>query len=84
MRARLRELRPRPEIVHVDVQATVDELRELFIESGLSRILVTDGDLDAMMDLRAAVGADPADPSMGNGQAPERGLRNPLSGNGPV
>ncbi len=40
---------PRPEIVHVDVQATVDELRELFIESGLSRILVTDGDLDKVL-----------------------------------
>jgi CBS domain containing-hemolysin-like protein len=37
---------PRTEIVYVDVQGTVEELRQRFIESGLSRILVTDGDLD--------------------------------------
>ncbi|MCB0573552.1 MAG: CBS domain-containing protein [Saprospiraceae bacterium] len=40
---------PRPEIVHIDVQAPVDELRQLFIESSLSRILVTDGDLDRVL-----------------------------------
>lgn len=40
---------PRPEIVHVDVQAPVEELRQLFIESSLSRILVTDGDLDRVL-----------------------------------
>ncbi|MBV6439464.1 MAG: CBS domain-containing protein [Haliscomenobacteraceae bacterium CHB4] len=40
---------PRPEIVHIDVQASVEELRQLFIESSLSRILVTDGDLDKVL-----------------------------------
>lgn len=40
---------PRPEIVHIDVQAPVEELRQLFIESSLSRILVTDGDLDKVL-----------------------------------
>lgn len=40
---------PRPEIVHIDVQAPVEELRQLFIESSLSRILVTDGDLDKIL-----------------------------------
>lgn len=38
---------PRREIVAVDVHAGLDELRQLFTESNLSRILVTDGgDLD--------------------------------------
>jgi CBS domain containing-hemolysin-like protein len=37
---------PRTEIVYLDVQASVEELRQLFIESSLSRILVTDGDID--------------------------------------
>jgi CBS domain containing-hemolysin-like protein len=37
---------PRTEIVYIDVQASVDELRQRFIESSLSRILVTDGDID--------------------------------------
>jgi CBS domain containing-hemolysin-like protein len=37
---------PRTEIVHIDAQASVEELRQLFIESSLSRILVTDGDID--------------------------------------
>jgi len=37
---------PRPEIIHIDVQASVEELRRLFITSSLSRIIVTDGDLD--------------------------------------
>lgn len=37
---------PRNEIIHIDVSASVDELRQLFIESSLSRILVTDGEID--------------------------------------
>jgi CBS domain containing-hemolysin-like protein len=40
---------PRPEIVHVDVQASVEDLRQLFVESSLSRILVTDGELDKVL-----------------------------------
>lgn len=41
---------PRPEIVQIDVQASVGELRELFVGSRLSRILVTDGgDLDKVL-----------------------------------
>ncbi|HMX41536.1 MAG TPA: transporter associated domain-containing protein [Saprospiraceae bacterium] len=40
---------PRPEIVHVDVEAPVEELRQIFIESSLSRVLVTDGDLDTVL-----------------------------------
>lgn len=40
---------PRAEIVHVDVSASVEELRQLFVESSLSRILVTDGDLDQVL-----------------------------------
>lgn len=41
---------PRPEIVHIDVGASVKELRELFIESSLSRILVTEGgDVDKVL-----------------------------------
>jgi CBS domain containing-hemolysin-like protein len=41
---------PRPEIVHVDVEAAVETLRQRFIESRLSRILVTeDGDLDQVI-----------------------------------
>lgn len=40
---------PRTEIAHIDVQAPVEELRQLFIESGFSRILVTDGDLDKVL-----------------------------------
>lgn len=40
---------PRMEIVHIDVQAPMEELRQLFIESGFSRILVTDGDLDKVL-----------------------------------
>jgi CBS domain containing-hemolysin-like protein len=37
---------PRTEIVYLDVQASVEELRQRFVESSLSRILVTDGDID--------------------------------------
>jgi CBS domain containing-hemolysin-like protein len=40
---------PRPEVVHIDVQASVEELRRLFIGSSLSRIIVTDGDLDRVL-----------------------------------
>ncbi len=40
---------PRPEIVHVDVQAPVEELRQQHIESSMSRIIVTDGDLDRVL-----------------------------------
>lgn len=41
---------PRTEIVQIDVNASVAELRELFIESSLSRILVTaGGDLDKVL-----------------------------------
>ena len=40
---------PRPEIVHIDVQASLEELQQLFIESSLSRILVTDGELDKVL-----------------------------------
>lgn len=40
---------PRPEIVHVDVHATLEELRQTFIESSMSRVLVTDGDLDTVL-----------------------------------
>lgn len=40
---------PRPEIVHIDVQASIEELRRLFITSSLSRIIVTDGELDKVL-----------------------------------
>lgn len=41
---------PRPEIIHIDVGASVGELRQLFIESSLSRILVTEGgDVDKVL-----------------------------------
>jgi len=40
---------PRPEIVHIDVQAPVEELRQQHIESSMSRIIVTDGDLDKVL-----------------------------------
>ncbi len=40
---------PRSEIVYVDVSASVEELRQLFVESSLSRILVTDGELDHVL-----------------------------------
>lgn len=40
---------PRPEIIHIDVQAPLEELRQVFIESSLSRILVTDGELDKVL-----------------------------------
>jgi putative hemolysin len=40
---------PRLEIVHIGVTAPVEELRKLFVESSLSRILVTDDDLDQVL-----------------------------------
>ncbi len=40
---------PRPEIVHIDADATIEQLRDMFIESSLSRILVTDGELDRVL-----------------------------------
>ena len=41
---------PRPEIIHIDVGASVAELREIFIDSSLSRILVTEGgDVDKVL-----------------------------------
>ncbi len=41
---------PRPEIVHIEVGASVEDLRNLFIESSLSRILVTEGgDVDKVL-----------------------------------
>ncbi|MBK8556379.1 MAG: HlyC/CorC family transporter [Lewinellaceae bacterium] len=51
----LKELRandcmaPRPEVVHIDVNQSIEALRQLFIDSKLSRILVTDGDLDRVL-----------------------------------
>ena len=41
---------PRPEIVHVDVEASVAELRDRFIGSSFSRILITEGgDVDKVL-----------------------------------
>ncbi|MEI6411175.1 MAG: transporter associated domain-containing protein [Bacteroidota bacterium] len=40
---------PRPEIVYVDVQDSVQKLQQRFIESSLSRVLVTDGELDRVL-----------------------------------
>lgn len=40
---------PRPEIVYIDAGAQVEELRQIFIESSLSRILVVDGELDKVL-----------------------------------
>ena len=40
---------PRPEIVYIDAGAPVEELRHLFVESSLSRILVTEGELDKVL-----------------------------------
>lgn len=40
---------PRPDIVYLDADAPVDALRQLFIESSLSRILITDGELDKVL-----------------------------------
>lgn len=36
----------RTEIVSVDVNTTLDELKNLFVESGISKIIVYDGDID--------------------------------------
>lgn len=41
---------PRPEIVHVSAEAPVEVLRDRFVESRLSRILITDdGDIDRVL-----------------------------------
>lgn len=37
---------PRTEVVAVDSTASLDELRELFVESGISKIIVYDGNID--------------------------------------
>lgn len=37
---------PRPEIVHIDESASIDELEDLFRESNLSRLLVINDDVD--------------------------------------
>ncbi len=37
---------PRTEIESIDINATVEELETLFIETKLSRIIITDGDMD--------------------------------------
>jgi len=37
---------PRTEIVHIDINATLDELRALIVESKISRILVSEEDID--------------------------------------
>ncbi len=40
---------PRPEIENIDVDATVEELEQLFRETKLSRIIVTQGDIDNVL-----------------------------------
>lgn len=40
---------PRPEIVYMDVSESVEALQQRFIESSLSRILITDGELDKIL-----------------------------------
>lgn len=40
---------PRPEIVHIDVSASIEDLRRLFIESSMSRIVVTEGGIDHVL-----------------------------------
>lgn len=40
---------PRPEIVYIDVNASLADLKSLFIESSLSRIIVIDGELDQVL-----------------------------------
>jgi CBS domain containing-hemolysin-like protein len=40
---------PRPEIQAVDVNSSVGELKNMFIETGLSRIIVYDGDIDNIL-----------------------------------
>lgn len=37
---------PRPEIAHIDKRASVEELKQLFVETKMSRILVIDDDID--------------------------------------
>jgi CBS domain containing-hemolysin-like protein len=40
---------PRPEVIHIDVESSLDALSKLFIESKLSRIIVIEGDLDRVL-----------------------------------
>lgn len=40
---------PRTEIVHVDIEAGLHELKKLFLETRHSRILVSDGDIDNIL-----------------------------------
>jgi CBS domain containing-hemolysin-like protein len=40
---------PRTEIVHVDIEAGLSELKKLFLETRHSRILVSDGDIDNIL-----------------------------------
>ncbi len=40
---------PRPEIVYLDADAPVSDLRSLFIKSSLSRIIIIDGELDKVL-----------------------------------
>lgn len=37
---------PRPEIEHIDVNSSLEELEQLILETKLSRLLVTDGEID--------------------------------------
>lgn len=37
---------PRPEVVSVDLTSSLEDLRNLFVESGLSKIIVYDGNID--------------------------------------
>lgn len=37
---------PRPEVVALDVTASLDELKSLFVESGISKIIVYEGNID--------------------------------------
>ena len=40
---------PRTEIENIDVRASVEELKQLFMETNLSRIIVTKGDIDSVL-----------------------------------
>lgn len=40
---------PRTEIFHIDVESTVQEALQSFVDSKLSRLLVTDGDIDNVL-----------------------------------
>jgi CBS domain containing-hemolysin-like protein len=52
---RVREvMTPRPDIVAVPAEATVDELRKRFVDSGLSRVLVYSGTVDNILGFVSA------------------------------